>query len=118
MLSTAVALSVITVGGFIAVYSKMPRPVRRFLEKHSLLTDVICLIGTYYFLGGTITALIAAGLVGLMVSGLLEIVNNKEQYLILYDAKRFVQKKLSQMKNAINNYCEEYKQKQLQEHKC
>lgn len=113
MLSTAVALSVITVSGFVVVYQKMPRQIRRFLEKHSLMTDAMCLIGTYYFLGGTITALIAAGLVSLAVSGLLEIANNSENYLYIYDLKNYIKSKLNNAKEALNTYGQQYRQKQL-----
>lgn len=111
MFSTAVALSILTVGACIIIYIKLPRQVRRFLEKHSLMTDLICLIGTYYFLGGTITALLAAGIVGLMVSGLLEVANNKDQYLYLYDLRDFIRGKLTSTREALNQYGDNYKQK-------
>lgn len=113
MLSTAVALSILTVTGFFIVYCKLPRSMRRFLEKHNLLTDMLCLVATYYFLGGTITALLAAGMVGLIVSGLLEVANNKDNYLYLYDLRDFIRNKLTSAKNTLNQYGDEYRKKKM-----
>lgn len=111
MLSTAASLAALTVGAAIVVYHKLPRRVRRFLERHSLLTDMIALIFTYQFLGGTVTALIAAGIVSLAVSALLEVANNKDNYLVLYDLRDYIKSKLAAAKEALDEYCQQYNEK-------
>lgn len=114
MLSTAASLAILTTAAAIVVYNKLPRRIRRFLEKHSLMTDILCLFATYHLLGGTITALLAAGMVSLAVSGLLEIANNEQKYLVIYDLKRHIKQKVNNVKDSLNDYCEAYKQqKQL-----
>lgn len=113
MLSTAASLAVLTVAGCYVVYNKMPRRVRRFIEKHSLMTDILCLFGVYHLLGGTITALLAAGMVSLVVSGLLHIANHKEQFLYLYDFRDLIKNKIKIIRENLTDYGEQYRQKQL-----
>lgn len=115
MLSTAAALATLTTVACVIVYKKLPRKVRKIIEKHSLLTDLFVLLFTYMFLGGTITALIAAGIVSIIVSGLLEIANHPNQYLYIYDFCNIVQDKLSQVKISLNEYGEQYRLKKLEE---
>lgn len=114
MLSTAVALAALTVTGFVIVYNKLPRRLRKFIEKHSLITDLLCLIGIYFLLGGTLTALFAASICGLIISGLLHVANHPDDYLYLYDMRSFIKTKLAEAKEALNVYGQNYRQKKLE----
>lgn len=111
MISTAITLSILTTGAFVIVYGKLPKRLRAFIEKHSLLTDLLALIGVYILFGGTLTALMAGALTGLTVSGLLHIVNHKEDFLYLYDLRDFVKEKLNQAKAALNEFGAQYRAK-------
>ena len=83
MIGTATGLALFSVAGVLIIYSKLPRGIRKFLEGHSLMTDFIALIAIYLVLGGTLTALFAASIAGLMVSVALYVVNNKEKFSFL-----------------------------------
>lgn len=111
MLSTAVALATLTTAGLLIIYGKLPRRIRKFIEKHNLLTDILCLIGVYFILGGTLTALFAASICGLIVSILLHVANNPDDYLYLYDLRTFVKDKLADAKDAMNAYGETYRKR-------
>lgn len=113
MLSNAVALALLTTAGFIVIYKKLPRKVRRFIEKYSLATDLFALILVYMLLGGTLTALVAGALCGLMISILLYVANNPEDFLYLYDLRDFMKDKLALAKEALNTYGEVYRSKQV-----
>lgn len=77
MLTTGFALAVITSGGFYIIYTKLPAWCKRWMVKHSLLTDIVACVFTYALFGGTVTALFAAAFVGLFVSMLLALLNNE-----------------------------------------
>lgn len=111
MLSTALALAILTTAACIVVYSKLPRRVRKFIEKHSLLTDLVCLIGIYVLLGGTLTALFASAICGLMISIMLYIQNHRSDFLFLYDCRNLIKDKLSQAKEMLDAYGEAYREK-------
>jgi hypothetical protein len=93
---------------------KLPRRIRQFIVKHQLLTDVITLIGVYYLLGGTLTALFAASLCGLGISAMLYISNHKEDFLYLEDAKEILIAKIHQLKELLNTYGTKYRNARLQ----
>ena len=113
MISDAVTLAILTTFGFMMVYKKLPRKIRKFLEKHATLTDVIALLLTYTFLGGTLTALTAGALVGIFTSCLLYVANNPDDFLYLYDLRNFMKQKLGQMKETLNNYGTEYRERKV-----
>lgn len=113
MLSNAVALALLTTAGFIVIYKKLPRKVRRFIEKYSLATDLFALILVYMLLGGTLTALVAGALCGLMISILLYVANNPEDFLYLYDLRDFMKDKLALAKETLNTYGEVYRSKRV-----
>ena len=113
MLSTAVALSTLTTAGVFIIYSKLPKRIRRLIEKHSLLSDLVALVGVYFLLGGTLTALLAASMTGLIVSAMLHIANNKKEFLYLYDLRDIVKRKFKEAKDALNAYGKSYREKQL-----
>jgi hypothetical protein len=102
-------LASVTVTGFYVIWKKFPRKIRKFLEKHSLMTDLIACLLTYSFLGGTLTALFASAIVGLMVSMLLEISQNSDNYLYLFDAVEKIKELLNSMRQSLNNYGSSYK---------
>ena len=108
-MSTAFALALLTTSGCYIVYTKLPRKVRRFLQKYSLLTDVATLMAVYMVLGGTLTALMAGAMCGIFVSVLLHVANNKDDYLYLYDLRDFIKEKAAEMKVALNAYSETYR---------
>ena len=83
MLTNALTLSLLTTGGFIAIYLKLPNKIKNFIKKHSLVTDIATLGMAYILLGGTLTALIAASMSGLLVSMLLFL--SKRQEKLRYD---------------------------------
>jgi hypothetical protein len=85
MLFNGLILATMTTVGFLWIYRRLPRRVRKWIERHDLLTDAFALLLTYMLLGGTLTALFAASLVGLMVSALLYIAKNPEDFQILFD---------------------------------
>lgn len=111
MLSNALALAVITTAGCVIVYQKLPRKVRRFLEKYSLMTDLATLIAVYALLGGTLTALAAGAFCGLFVSIMLHIANHKEDFLYLYDLRDFLKEKAAMAKIVLNEYGKAYRTK-------
>ena len=68
MVYNAIVLAIVTFLGMALIYYKLPAFVRRIILKGDLITDVGVAGVTYLFLGGTATALIAAGIVGILVS--------------------------------------------------
>lgn len=114
MLATSFSLALLTTAGCIAVYSKLPRRVRKFIEKHALMADFICLIGIYMLLGGTLTALFAGAMAGLMISVMLHVANNEDDYLYLYDLRDYVKDRLKDAKVALNAYGETYRMRKEQ----
>lgn len=68
MIFNAIVLAIVTFVGMVLIYVKLPRFVKKIMLKGDILTDIGCAALTYTFLGGTATAIIAAGLVGIMVS--------------------------------------------------
>jgi O-antigen/teichoic acid export membrane protein len=115
MLGTATSLAVITTGGAYLIYDKLPAKIKKFIVKHSLLSDVLAFIAVYMILGGTLTALIAAAMMGVMVSLMLHIANNKKDYLYLYDLRDMIKDKLSAAQKALSEYGDMYRQRKLNE---
>lgn len=64
-------------------------------------------------LGGTLTALFAASMMGCMVSAMLHIANNSEDFLYLYDMKNMLKDKLEEVKLALNEYGKKYRESKL-----
>lgn len=111
MLTTAASLAVLTTVGCLIIYNKLPRRIRKFIEKHSLLTDLLCLIGIYMLLGGTLTALFAASMCGLAISVLLHIANHPDDFLYLYDLRDFLKEKMKDAKLMLDAYGHAYREK-------
>ena len=68
MIFNAFALATVTFIGMALLYRKLPGWTKTLLLRGDILTDALAAGVTYMFLGGTATALIAAGLVGIAVS--------------------------------------------------
>lgn len=68
MILNALVLSVVTFIGMVLIFYKLPPRIRAIILKFDLVTDIGCAAMTYAFLGGTATAIIAAGLVGIYTS--------------------------------------------------
>lgn len=68
MIFNAFALATVTFIGMVLLYKKLPGWTKTLLLRGDILTDALAAGVTYMFLGGTATALIAAGLVGIAVS--------------------------------------------------
>jgi len=102
MLLDALVLASLTTAGFMLVYRKLPRGVRKFLEKHSLLTDAVALLLTYALLGGTLTALVAGALVGIFTSIMLYIAEHPDDFQYLWDAAEAIKKVTGQIKTWAN----------------
>ena len=68
MIFNAFALATVTFIGMVLLYRKLPGWTKTLLLRGDILTDALAAGLTYMFLGGTATALIAAGLVGIAVS--------------------------------------------------
>lgn len=79
MLVEATVLGVASTAGFGLTWTRIPAQVKRFCLEHPLLTDVIATWLTYELLGGTLTALVAAGFVSVFVSVILYLVNARDR---------------------------------------
>ena len=80
MIGTALTLSIVTTGGFLAIFYKLPVRLRKLIVKHPLATDITTLGMAYLILGGTLTALMAAAMSGLFISILLFLAKNQGKH--------------------------------------
>ena len=102
MLVEAGFLAAITAAGFYAIYKKLPRNVRRFMEKHPLFTDLFVLMLTYGFLGFTLMAHMAGGMIVLLVSCMLYVSEHHDDFLYIFDMMTAIQVKLNELKKYFN----------------
>ena len=79
MLQFSFILAVITFIGFILIWYKLPRCIKKVFGRFPLFFDFILSACIYLFLGQTLMALLAAGLFGILISGFLLIA--KKTYL-------------------------------------
>lgn len=78
MIFNAIVLATVTFVGMVLIFMKLPKIIKKIMLKGDLITDIGCAALTYMFLGGTATAIIAAGLVGIMVSASLAYVKSPQ----------------------------------------
>jgi hypothetical protein len=83
MITTGLALAALTGAGFYLIYRKLPGRLRRFLQRHILLTDAVACLLTYILFGGTLVALFAAAWIGLIVSIMLALISNPSTNVLL-----------------------------------
>lgn len=102
MVVNALILSAITITGCLIVYSKLPQKIRTYVEKYSLITDGLSLLFLYYFLGGTLVALLASAVSGLVISILLYIASHKNQYPEIVKFFAIAQQYLDNMLGMLN----------------
>ena len=100
----AAILAFLTSGAFMAIYVKLPRNIRRQLEKHQLVTEVVAMIATYWLHGATVTALLASGMVGLLVTVGLHIANHPEKFKYIKVIRDTVIEKASEFGAKLNNW--------------
>jgi len=108
MIGEAAVLAGITTLGFTSIYKKLPRRIRKFLEHHPLFTDIFVLIFMYAFLGFTILAHMAAGLIVLFVTCMLYVANHPDEFGYLTDMKEYLTQKLVELKKALTEYGKNY----------
>lgn len=92
-------------------FKKMPRNVQRWITKHNLLVDLMCMMLTYWTLGGTVTALIAGALVDIIISGMLHVAQHPEDFVWLFDLIGKVKQTFAEMGSKLKGWNEEYKKK-------
>jgi hypothetical protein len=115
MLTNAITLAVLSTAGMWVIYKKLPRKIRRWIKNHGLLADISALLLTYTIFGGTVTALIAAALAGLMTSVLIYIGQHKEDFLFIEDAMNMIKDKLEALKQLSQEWGQAYREKKLEE---
>lgn len=64
----AVILGGVTMTGLVLLYYRMPKAVQQFIQRWNIVLDIAVGILTYFILGHTATAVLAAGLVSIMTS--------------------------------------------------
>lgn len=103
MITNAIALAGLSLAGFYLIYRQLPRNVRRIIIKYSLLADLAALIITYVMFSGTITALVAAGIVSICTSVLLQISKYPERYSFIFRALDQVQGLIKQFNEYLDS---------------
>lgn len=104
MITTGFTLAILTATGFYFIYRKLPRRIRRFMNKHILFTDAITCLMTYMLFGGTLVALFAAAWMGVMVSIMLALTAHPTTNAIL---QRFGNK-CGELKDKFVGWAEEH----------
>jgi hypothetical protein len=110
MLMDALVLATLSTIGFVFAWKKLPRNIRRFLQKHALLTDIITFLLTYITLGSSLTALTAGSIVAIFTSMLMHIVANPNDFLYIYDFVDLVKNTLGSMQSFLQEYGAKYRQ--------
>jgi hypothetical protein len=111
MLGTAFSMAVLTTTGFVMLFNKLPRNVRRIITKYALVTDFLAMVLTYFMFGGTVTALIAGAMVDIFISVLLYIANNPAEFAWLHDLIRSVKELVIEVKQKLLDMSAEYRMK-------
>lgn len=115
MILNALILAIATTVGWYMLYSHLPRRVRRFLEAHGIIIDIIALIATYLLLGGTATALMAAAFCDIIISLLLWVARNPDDFIYLYDLKDWLKEQLNTVKEQMTAYGATYREQKEQQ---
>lgn len=72
-----VILGTLTAAGFVMFYQRLPKKVRNFINRWSILADIAISILTYWMLGKTATAVLAAAVVEVLTSAFFSIFENR-----------------------------------------
>ena len=68
MFETALIMSSLMTIGFILIWLKLPKTLKKLLRKGGVVTDVLVSVGAFFAFGATLTAMLAASIVGIYVS--------------------------------------------------
>ena len=109
MIGNALSLAIVSVIGGVFIFNKLPSKIKKLLIKYGLFTDLACAIGIYILFQGTVTALFAAGFVGIIISAILHIANNKDDFLYIYDLKNFIVEQAKKAQAALTQYGRQYR---------
>ena len=71
MVLEGTALGILSMLGFLGTYARLPEPAKKLVKRYPLMTDILATSATYKLLGGTLTALMAAGVMSVGISTLL-----------------------------------------------
>lgn len=115
MIVNAFCLAAFSVTGLVFVFSKLPRKVRRWIKRHGLFADVMALILTYMLFGGTVTALMAASLAGIMTSVLIFVQQHPDDFLFLSDFFDFLKVQVNNLKKLALEFGSNYRERKLAE---
>lgn len=114
MLANALSISVLVTASFVMLYQKLPRNLRRYIVKYSLVTDFLAMVVTYYMFGGTVTALLAGAIVDVMISAILHIANHPQDFEWLFDALKMVHELLDKAQAHLKQLNDQYKAQKAQ----
>lgn len=114
MLANALSISVLVTASFVMLYQKLPRNLRRYIVKYSLVTDFLAMVVTYYMFGGTVTALLAGAIVDVMISMILHIANHPQDFEWLFDALKMVREFLNKAQTYFKELNDQYKAQKVQ----
>ena len=109
MMIEAGLLAVITEAGLASMWKKLPKTVKDFMIKHPLLTDLFMLFGTYAFLGFTILAHMAGGLIVLFTTCMLYIAAHPDDFMYLYDAQKAISEWVVNLQKSLNERGKQYR---------
>jgi hypothetical protein len=88
MLLVSLIMGLATFLAFMLAWIKLPYGLRKFLVRHSTLTDLTATVLSYLLHGQTATAILAAGIVAVSVSVCLKISEKSEEYEWVYSLVR------------------------------
>ena len=103
MIIDSLILAAITGAGFYLIFNQLPLKARLWLLNHRLVTRIGCAIGVYGLLGGTLTALFAAGFLDLFVGILLNILGDKEAAAALNKLGAYLNELRAKLVKGITN---------------
>ncbi len=108
-MDNAITLAVLISGGFYMAYKKLPPKLQKWIRKHGLLVDLMCMVLTYWTLGGTVTALLAGAMVDIIISAMLHVANHPEDFVWLFDIFARVKKAFRTVEEKLKEMNEQYK---------
>ena len=107
MIFTGFTLACLTGTAFWLLYKKLPARIKRFMQKHVLVTDAIACFLTYSLFGGTLTALFASAWLGIIVTVLLSLTKNPATNALLEEFSEKVGRMKDKFLVWANNRLEE-----------
>lgn len=108
MITDAVVLAFATAGAGYMVYRKAGPKVKKFIISHPLLSEAGSTILAYLVMGGGVTAIMGSAFCCLIISGMLYIASNPEDFVWLDDALNRCKGSLEDLKNMIKEKNAEY----------